>query len=102
MVLRELLVDKVLVAHINNNTTGILFFFRVRVSCLLVDFCLTYVSVVQDSPRRGSQHELGGLVWEDVEGQESFPVSAGFELITQGLLVKEHKLLSQHTHSEEY
>ena len=23
---------------------------------------------------------LGGMVWEDVEGQENFPVSAGFEL----------------------
>ena len=39
---------------------------------------------------RGSQHEQSGLVWEDVEGQESFPVSAGFELITHGLLVQEH------------
>ena len=29
-------------------------------------------------------------MWEDVEGQESFPVSAGFELTTQGLLVQEH------------
>ena len=26
-------------------------------------------------------------MWEDVEGQESFPVSAGFELITHGLYV---------------
>ena len=38
----------------------------------------------------GSQHELGGLVWEDVEGQKNFPVSAGFELITHGLLIQEH------------
>ena len=44
------------------------------------------MSVVQGSPRGGSQHELGGLVWKDVEGQESFPVSAGFELTTLGLL----------------
>ena len=50
-----------------------------RISSLFVDFRLMYVLVVQDSPRGGSQHELGGLVWEDVEGQESFPVSAGFE-----------------------
>ena len=28
-------------------------------------------------------------MWEDVEGQEYFPVSAGFELITHGLLVQE-------------
>ena len=48
------------------------------------------MSVVQSSPRGGSQHELGGLVWEDVEGQENFPVSAGFELTTHGLLVQEH------------
>ena len=42
-----------------------------------------------------THHEEGvnmscGLVWEDVEGQENFPVSAGFELITHGLLVQEH------------
>ena len=55
-----------------------------RISCLFVDFSLTYVLVIQDSPRGGSQHELGGLVWEDVEGQESFPVSAGLKLTTQG------------------
>ena len=61
-----------------------------RISSLFVDFCLVYVSVFQGSPQGGSQHELGGLVWEDVEGQESFPVSAGFELTTQGLLVQEH------------
>ena len=48
------------------------------------------MSVFQDSPQGGGQHELGGLVWEDVEGQESFPVSAGFELTTLGLLVQEH------------
>ena len=29
-------------------------------------------------------------MWEDVEGQESFPVNAGFELTTQGLLVQEN------------
>ena len=33
------------------------------------------MSVSQGSPRGGSQHELGGLVWEDVEGQENFPVT---------------------------
>ena len=44
------------------------------------------MSVFQDSPRGGSQHELGGLVWEDVEGQESFHVSAGFELTTHGVV----------------
>ena len=48
------------------------------------------MSVFQGSPQGGSQHELGELVWEDVEGQESFPVSAGLELITHGLLVQEH------------
>ena len=48
------------------------------------------MSVFQGSPGGGSQHELGGLVWEDVEGQENFPISAGFELITHGLLVEEH------------
>ena len=36
-----------------------------------------YVSVFH----RDSQHELVGLVWKDVEGEENFPVSAGFELI---------------------
>ena len=29
-------------------------------------------------------------MWEDVEGQENFPVSAGFELTTHELLVQEH------------
>ena len=57
-----------------------------------------YVSVVQGSPQGSSQHELGGLVWEDVEGQENFPVSAGFELTTHGLLVQEHNY-SATTHS---
>ena len=37
-------------------------------------------------------------MWEDVEGQESFPVSAGFELTTQELLVQEHNY-SATTHS---
>ena len=55
------------------------------------------MSVLQGSPRGGSQHELGGLVWKDVEGQENFPVNAGFELTTHGLLVQERKLLSHHT-----
>ena len=31
------------------------------------------------------RYELGGLVWEDVEGQEIFPVSAWFELTTKGI-----------------
>ena len=48
-------------------------FFGIRISSLFVDFHL--VSVFRGSPQGGSQHELGGLVWEDVEGQESFPVS---------------------------
>ena len=56
------------------------------------------MSVVQGSSRGGSQHELGGLVWEDVEGQENFPVSAGFELTTHGLLVQEHNF-SANTHN---
>ena len=55
-----------------------------------IDIRQTYVSVVQGSPRGGSQQELGALVWEDFEGQESFPVSAGYEFTTQGLLVQEH------------
>ena len=29
-------------------------------------------------------------MWEDVDGQERSPVSAGFELTTLGLLVQEH------------
>ena len=29
-------------------------------------------------------------MWKEIEGQESFPVSAGFEFTTQGLLVIEH------------
>ena len=29
-------------------------------------------------------------MWEDVEGQESFLVSAGFELTTLELLIQEH------------
>ena len=29
-------------------------------------------------------------MWDDVEGQESFPVSAGFELTTKGFLVQKH------------
>ena len=29
-------------------------------------------------------------MWEDVEGQENFPVSAGFYLITHRLSVQEH------------
>ena len=38
-------------------------------------------------------------MWEDVEGQESFPVSAGFELTYQGLLVQEHNYCATtHTH----
>ena len=34
------------------------------------------MSVFKGSPQGGSQHELGGLVWEDVEGQ-------GNELLVQ-------------------
>ena len=37
-------------------------------------------------------------MWKDVEGQEKFPVSAGYELTTQGLLVQEHNY-SATTHS---
>ena len=37
-------------------------------------------------------------MWEDVKGQEGFPVSAGFELTTLGLLVQEHNY-SATTHS---
>ena len=62
-----------------------IFFF----SSLFVDFSLTCVSC-PGLTTGGSQHKLDGQVWEDVEGQESFPVSAGFELTTQGLLVQEH------------
>ena len=47
------------------------------------------MSVFQGSPLGSSQHELGGLVLEGVEGQERFPVSAGFELTTQELLIQE-------------
>ena len=49
-----------------------------------------------------SPSQLGGLVWEeDVEGQENFPVSAGFELTTLGLSVQEHKYSATlpHTHA---
>ena len=56
------------------------------------------MSVFQGSPRGGSQHELGGLVWEDVEEQESFPVSAEFELTTLGFLVQEHNYSATTTH----
>ena len=66
---------------------------------LLYLLTLAYVSVFQGSPRGGNQHELGGLVWEDVEGQESFPVSVGFELTTQGLLVQERNY-SATTHTQ--
>ena len=38
-------------------------------------------------------------MWEDVEGQESFPVSPGFELTTLGLLVQEHNY-SATTHTQ--
>ena len=38
-------------------------------------------------------------MWEDVEGQESFSVSDGFELIAQGLLVQEHNY-SATTHTK--
>ena len=65
-----------------------------KISSLFVDFCLICVSVFQGSPRRDSGHELSGLVWEAVEGQESFPVSAGF-----GLLVQEHNY-SATTHTQ--
>ena len=41
--------------------------------------------IMQDSPTF-----LVGLVWEDVEGQENIPVSAGFKLTTHELLVQEH------------
>ena len=37
-------------------------------------------------------------MWQDVKGQESFPVSAGFELTSQGLFVQEHNY-SATTHS---
>ena len=57
------------------------------------------MSVFQGSSRGGSQHELGGLVWEDVEGQENFPVSAGFELTILGLLVQERNY-SATTHNQ--
>ena len=56
------------------------------------------MSVFQFSAQGGSQHELDGMVWEDVEGQKNFPVSAGFELTTHGLLVQEHNY-SATTHS---
>ena len=45
----------------------------------------------------GCQHVLGGLVWDDVEGQKSFPVSAGFKFTAQRLLVQVVQL-SHHTH----
>ena len=39
-------------------------------------------------------------MWEDVEGQEDFPVSAGFELTIHGLLVQEHNYsATTHSHS---
>ena len=59
------------------------------------------MSVFQGSPQGGSQHELVRPVWEDVEGQESFPVSSGFELTILGLLVQEHNLYSAATKVEE-
>ena len=40
------------------------------------------MSVLQGSSQGCSQRDLGGLVRENVEGQERFPVSAGFELTT--------------------
>ena len=36
-------------------------------------------------------------MWEDVEGQESFHISPGFELTTRGLLVQEHTTQPPHT-----
>ena len=39
-------------------------------------------------------------MWEDVEGQENFLVSAGFELTTHELLVQEHNY-SATTHRPE-
>ena len=60
---------------------------HMRISSLFVDFKRNYLSVFQGSSRGGSQYELGGLVWEDVEGQESFPVSAEFELTTQSIYI---------------
>ena len=71
---------------------------HMKISSLFVDFCLTYVRVFQGSTQGGSQHEIGGLVWDDVEGQESFPVSAGFELTTR-VVSPRAKLLSHHTHT---
>ena len=64
-----------------------------RISSLFVDFSLTMCQF------SSTHHELGGLVWEDVEGQESFPVSAGFELTTQRLLVQEPNY-STSTHTQ--
>ena len=40
------------------------------------------------------------MVWEDVQGQESFPVNAGFELTNQGLLVQKNNY-SANTHTHE-
>ena len=38
-------------------------------------------------------------MWEDVEGQEGFPVSAGFELTTLGLLIQEDNYSATATHT---
>ena len=51
-----------------------------RISFLFVDFCQTMCQF----SRNHCEDELGGLVQEDIEGQESFPISAGFELTTHG------------------
>ena len=39
-------------------------------------------------------------MWEDVEGQESFPASARFELTTQGLSVQEHNYSAIPPHTQ--
>ena len=40
--------------------------------------------------------EAGWTGVEDVEGQEILPVSAGFELTKQGMLVQEHSYSATH------
>ena len=65
-----------------------------RISSLSVDFCMMYVSVVQDSPQGGSQHELVDWCGKMLKDRKVF-LSV---LHNQGLLVQEHNYSSHHTH----
>ena len=70
---------------------------KMRRSSLIVDFQLIYIHF-----SRAHHEELVNMSWvdwwEDVKGQESFPVNAGFEFTMQGLLVQEHNY-SDTTHT---